>query len=428
MSVLTEPIISVSHVSKRYRLGKIGMTSLRDEIQRWWERRRAGKTRSKPTEFWALRDVSFDVEPGQVVGIIDRNGAGKSTMLKLLSRITEPTSGEIHLRGRVASLLEVGTGFHPELSGRENIYLNGAVLGMTKAEIRRKFDEIVEFSEIGKFIDTPVKRYSSGMYVRLAFAVAAHLEPEILIIDEVLAVGDVAFQRKCLGKVQDISRNSNRTVLFVSHNMNAIETICSACVWLRGGQLVAQGRNVREIVRSYVADQSQRREPMWTNPGKSWHNDWFQLNRFYATDGNGALLTHPARNDEPVNVVIEGEVLKPDASLQVGYGLYNGDGDLLYWSTNLDQPEAEWVHLEKGPCRLTSQIPPRFVNEGEYRIDLLLRLYRRAWICEPGGRSPNIHFEIRGGLSESPCWIERRPGCVAPVLPWDVRTGVESFA
>ena len=192
-------------------------------------------------EFWALKDVSFEVKQGEVVGIIGRNGAGKSTLLKILSRITEPTAGRVTLRGRVASLLEVGTGFHPELTGRENIYLNGAILGMTRAEIRRKFDEIVAFAEVEKFLDTPVKRYSTGMYVRLAFAVAAHLEPEILIVDEVLAVGDAEFQKKCLGKMDEVSRRDGRTVLFVSHNMGAIERLSSRALLMRDGRLSVQG-------------------------------------------------------------------------------------------------------------------------------------------------------------------------------------------
>ena len=235
---MSQPIIQVRNISKKYRLGKIGMTSFRDEIGRLTDRLRGRSHATTPseTEFWALRDINFDVTPGEVVGIIGRNGAGKSTLLKILSRITEPTTGEILMHGRLASLLEVGTGFHPELSGRENIFLNGAILGMRKIEIARKFDEIVAFSEIGGFIDTPVKRYSSGMYVRLAFAVAAHLEPEILLVDEVLAVGDVDFQNKCLGKMENISHGQHRTVLFVSHNMTAIRRLCNRCVLLERGQ------------------------------------------------------------------------------------------------------------------------------------------------------------------------------------------------
>jgi lipopolysaccharide transport system ATP-binding protein len=202
-------------------------------------------------EFWALRDVSFGVAPGEAVGIVGRNGAGKSTLLKLLSRITEPSAGSIRLRGRVASLLEVGTGFHPELTGRENVFLNGAILGMSRAEIKRKFDEIVAFAEVEKFLDTPVKHYSSGMYTRLAFAVAAHLEPEILIVDEVLAVGDAEFQKKCLGKMQAVSQSEGRTVLFVSHNMGAVTTLCRTAVWLQSGKVVQIG-SAREVVNEYL--------------------------------------------------------------------------------------------------------------------------------------------------------------------------------
>lgn len=229
------PIIEVRGVSKRYCLGSIGIRSLRDDLQRWlrWDSTR----RVNEADFVALNDVSFDVNPGEVIGLIGRNGAGKSTLLKILSRITEPSTGEIALRGRIGSLLEVGTGFHPELSGRDNIFLNGAILGMSRSEIARKFDEIVAFSEVEKFIDTPVKRYSSGMYVRLAFAVAAHLEPEILIVDEVLAVGDQQFQKKCLGKMQDVSNREGRTVLIVSHTMPVILQLANRCVVLEGGEM-----------------------------------------------------------------------------------------------------------------------------------------------------------------------------------------------
>jgi lipopolysaccharide transport system ATP-binding protein len=265
-----QPIISVKGLSKRYKLGVFNAKTLREEAEAFLARFARGKqgtggrgqvsglstldasrsTPSAPDEFWALKDVSFDVQPGEVIGVIGRNGAGKSTLLKILSRITEPTSGEARIRGRVASLLEVGTGFHPELSGRENIFLNGAILGMTKAEVRSKFDEIVAFAEIEKFIDTPVKRYSSGMYVRLAFAVAAHLEPEILIVDEVLAVGDVNFQRKCLGKMKSVAKQDGRTVLFVSHNASALRTLCTRGIVLRSGELVAQGE-INQLVTDY---------------------------------------------------------------------------------------------------------------------------------------------------------------------------------
>ena len=271
--------IAVERISKQYRLGQIGATTLNDSLQRLWRRIR-GRHPADPQGFagkdvrttgpaaaeagenqdwiWALRDVSFEVHKGEVIGIIGRNGAGKSTLLKVLTRITEPTSGRAVLRGRVSSLLEVGTGFHPELSGRENAYLNGAILGMRRSEIDRKFDEIVAFSEVERFIDTPVKRYSSGMYVRLAFAVAAHLEPEILLVDEVLAVGDIGFQKKCLGKMEQVARQG-RTVLFVSHNMAAIQALCSRAILLEEGKVVFNGAQ-DEAVRAYIASVVRRSE------------------------------------------------------------------------------------------------------------------------------------------------------------------------
>jgi len=242
---MSSPVISIEGLGKRYYLSHQAPETLRDRlthgVRGLWQRMAGGEPRPTQEEFWALRDVAFEVNQGDVVGIIGRNGAGKSTLLKILSRITEPTTGRVRIRGRVASLLEVGTGFHPELSGRENIFLNGAILGMSRAEIRRKFDEIVAFAEVERFLDTQVKHYSSGMYVRLAFAVAAHLEPEILIVDEVLAVGDIAFQKKCLGKMQDVSRTEGRTVLFVSHNLPSIRQLCRSAILLAGGRVQSTG-------------------------------------------------------------------------------------------------------------------------------------------------------------------------------------------
>ena len=262
MSDMSRPIIEVENISKRYRLGQYNAQTMREEVENLFLRfRRNGKDASVPgmsaknPEFLALRDVSFSVQTGEVVGIIGRNGAGKSTLLKLLSRVTEPTSGQIRIRGRVASLLEVGTGFHPDLTGRENVYLNGAILGMTRVEMRRKFDEIVAFADVEKFLETPVKRYSSGMYVRLAFAVAAHLEPEILIVDEVLAVGDTEFQRKCLGKMRDVA-GQGRTVLFVSHSMAAVKALCTRGLLLAEGCIVSQGA-VGTVISEYSNSSTQ---------------------------------------------------------------------------------------------------------------------------------------------------------------------------
>jgi lipopolysaccharide transport system ATP-binding protein len=261
--VTSDPVIVVENVSKRYLLGhQVRNDSIRDRLTRGFKAAkgslRAGPRPPTPAveEFWALRNLSFEVRRGQILGIIGKNGAGKSTLLKILSRITEPTDGRIRMRGRVASLLEVGTGFHPELSGRENVYLNGAILGMSRAEITRKFDEIVAFSEVERFLDTPVKHYSSGMYVRLAFAIAAHLESEILIVDEVLAVGDAQFQKKCLSKVGEMTRGGGRTVLFVSHNSAALQSICDTAIWLKQGQLAGQGP-INECLAEYLRTGSQ---------------------------------------------------------------------------------------------------------------------------------------------------------------------------
>ncbi len=256
-------VISVENLSKSYQLGVIGTGTFRGDFQRWWARQRgkpdpyqrvgeADHGNRQGETIWALKDINFTVQQGEVLGIIGRNGAGKSTVLKIISQVTAPTSGEVKVKGRIASLLEVGTGFHPELTGRENIFLNGAILGMSRDEIKRKFDEIVDFSGVEQFIDTPVKRYSSGMYVRLAFAVAAHLDPEILIVDEVLAVGDAEFQKKCLGKMGDVAKGG-RTVLFVSHNMVSIQNLCTDCIYIDGGRINVNGQT-EEVIRKYLLD------------------------------------------------------------------------------------------------------------------------------------------------------------------------------
>jgi lipopolysaccharide transport system ATP-binding protein len=273
---MSTPAIAVRGVSKRYRVGMhvAGYSTLRERFTVSWLRENARRKREHRAlagdgTFWALQDVSFEVQPGEVVGVIGRNGAGKSTLLKILSRITEPTAGTIEYRGRLGSLLEVGTGFHPELSGRENIYLNGAILGMTRSHIDRNLDAIVSFAEVERFLDTPVKRYSSGMHLRLAFSVAAHLEPDVLIVDEVLAVGDLAFQRKCMAKMEDVA-GEGRTVLFVSHNLGAVKTLCQTGVLLHHGQLVYRG-TIDETIAEYGASLS---EPVETSVGRS---GWRQL-------------------------------------------------------------------------------------------------------------------------------------------------------
>ena len=285
-----EAMLRLYHVSKKYRLGAIGGNTLKSEIQSRWAARRGkddpgsviGDKRRIGDEFWALRDINLEIYNGEAVGIIGRNGAGKSTLLKLISRITAPTEGSIELWGRVASMLEVGTGFHGEMTGRENIYMNGAILGMSKAEIKSKIDDIIEFSEIGEFIDTPVKRYSSGMFVKLAFSVAAHLDAEIMIMDEVLAVGDVAFQKKCLAKMREAAHQQDRTVLYVSHNMNTIRQLCDKCIVLDKGRIIFRG-DVEKAIELYTAVTPQK------TPGKyiydeSYHNDQWKRPDFNILD------------------------------------------------------------------------------------------------------------------------------------------------
>ena len=295
---MSNRIICVENVSKRYQLGDgrfhgDGLRHKLDHMLRSPFKRRNGaaiKLGTKDAHFWALRDLSFSIEEGEVVGVIGRNGAGKSTLLKILSRITEPSAGRVRLRGRVASLLEVGTGFHPELSGRENIYLNGAILGMRRAEIKKKFDEIVEFSEIEQFIDTPVKRYSSGMYVRLAFSVAAHLDPDVLIVDEILAVGDAAFQKKCLGKMEEASKKGGRTVLFVSHQTGVIQHLCGRCILLEGGKIGFDGKTMDALDYYAASSRKLSQASLVDRVDRQGVGD-ARVNSVYFVDSSGAVVS-----------------------------------------------------------------------------------------------------------------------------------------
>jgi lipopolysaccharide transport system ATP-binding protein len=366
---------------------------------------------------WALDDVSFEIKQGQVVGIIGRNGAGKSTLLKVLSRITEPTRGVVDIWGRVGSLLEVGTGFHPELTGRENVYLNGAILGMHREEIARKFDEIVEFAEIEKFIDTPVKFYSTGMYLRLAFSVAAHLEPDILLIDEILAVGDAAFQKKCLGKMGDVA-HQGRTVLFVSHQMNAIRELCPNCMWLDRGRLIDQGESAR-IVAKYLSHGLTKNE--WTAQGEesTVDNPYFNPLRFCIVNQSLEPISHDIRADEDFGILIEGEAVKLNSALTVGFAIFAPSGELMFWSLHTDVAEQDWPAIEIGKNCLVAWIPPHLLNEGDYRIEMIVSLHFKEWIIQPGVNAPSIGLSIRGGLSQSPHWIMARPGTMAPVIKFE---------
>ncbi len=364
------PIIEVESLSKRYRLGAIGATSLRETLSQWWDRRNGRLPPSESGDFWALRNVSFSVQPGEVVGVLGRNGAGKSTLLKILSRITEPTSGRARIRGRVASLLEVGTGFHPDLTGRENIYINGAILGMTRADIRRRFDDIVAFAEIESFVDTPVKRYSSGMYVRLAFAVAAHLEPEILIIDEVLAVGDASFQKKCLGKMRDVSEHDGRTVIFVSHNLDSVIRLCGRALLLRQGQLVADGP-APEVVNTYLGqDRVAKSEIILSQfPRNDALRQSAILRILSSADAGKLPWIFPFGETLAFRVVLE--VVRPVSQLELGFAVFSATGFEIASATSRGRTPT-WAQ-SCGRCEVDVSLPSLRLAPGHYSLNLGLR-------------------------------------------------------
>jgi lipopolysaccharide transport system ATP-binding protein len=377
-----KPIILVEHLSKRYVISHQSRPSydtLRDVVTAL-PRKLLGRTKTTTEELWALRDVAFDAQPGDRVGVIGRNGAGKSTLLKLLSRITSPTSGRITLRGRVASLLEVGTGFHPELAGRENIFLNGAVLGMSRAEVRKRFDEIVDFAGVERFLDTPVKRYSSGMYVRLAFAVAAHLESEILIIDEVLSVGDAEFQKKCLGKMDDVAKNQGRTLLFVSHNMGAIQQLCNHAVVLMAGEVAFRG-DVAEGIRTYLDKCVSA--PAGINKDRTRLSQQNQFVTAHTADARNTF-TNQYKYDDPIRVCFELFIPEWIDALHVSLSPYDKHRRRIF---TIEIPLKE--HYRGDPfMRFAVTVPGGFLCAGEYSWmlyihDPLIRLFElNDGVCE----------------------------------------------
>jgi lipopolysaccharide transport system ATP-binding protein len=376
---MMRPIIKVEGISKRYQIGAQRKTAatLSDTMAEVMAAplRRLRRNQSRRDEtFWALKDVSFEVHPGEVVGIIGRNGAGKSTLLKLLSRITEPTEGRAQLYGRVGSLLEVGTGFHPELTGRENIYLNGAVLGMRRNEIGRKFDEIVAFAEIDRFLETPVKRYSSGMYMRLAFAVAAHLEPEILMVDEVLAVGDASFQKKCLGKMKDVAEGG-RTVMFVSHNLGSIASLCSRVILLSDGRKCGEGPPT-EIIGSYISRGKELTgERIWAEPQSAPGNEKVRVHAVRIISGGEITADVDIQNE--VRVEVEFWNLRPGARLMTSIHLLDHVGTGVLSSANMHSANLlrdDWFNEPHpvGLYRAACTLPGNFLNEGRYHINALV--------------------------------------------------------
>lgn len=416
---MSDTVIRVENLGKKYIIGhqqQAGYLTLREEITKRFSLilNPFSKRVSHPAkeEFWALNDISFEIKQGEVIGIIGRNGAGKSTLLKLLSRITEPTCGRISLTGRVASLLEVGTGFHPELTGRENIFLNGAILGMSRREIVRKFDEIVAFSEVEKFLDTPVKRYSSGMYVRLAFAVAAHLEPEILVVDEVLAVGDAQFQKKCLGKMKDVS-GEGRTVIFVSHNLGAVSQLCPNCLWLEQGKIQDYGATSL-MVSSYL-----RSCDASSGTGQSIFKEDLEKDsqlRQVRLLTEERVVTQTFDCDEPVVVELVYQVRRRVPGLYCYLEISRIDGICVMVSDSFDMGDNPLSDLPPGMYCIKVSIPPRTLGHGDYTIYLNF--------ASPAGNKFNIDspdivctftlndFTTRRG--------NKRPGYFSTLANWDV--------
>ena len=371
---MAKPIIQAEDISKVYRLGMLGSGSVKKDIKRWWLKNVTkkeskyfggviGENDDPDQSFWALRNVSFEINEGDVWGIIGSNGAGKSTFLKILSRITKPSSGAIRGRGKISSLLEVGTGFHPELTGRENIYISGHFLGMTRNDIKRNFDEIVAFSGVEQFIDTPVKRYSSGMYVRLAFAVAAHLDPDILIVDEVLAVGDAEFQKRCMGKMKDVSTNKGRTIIFVSHNMQAVNSLCSQAIWLQSGKIKSTG-HAHNVINQYLG----------AHQRKLWHQEWQPEN----APGNEFIRVLSVKLEPdipelgiPLNITNSLKVKftfqnnSNDVNLVAGLHLFTLSGECVF---DVSTPPSVFKQgLMEGEC----SIPGNFLNDGSYYFSII---------------------------------------------------------
>jgi len=425
--------IKFDNISKQYRLGNVGTGTLSHDLNRWWAMNIRGKedpylkigsvnersTKADSDYVWALRDINFEVQQGEVLGIIGKNGAGKSTLLKILSRVTSPTTGEINARGRIASLLEVGTGFHPEMTGRENIFMNGSIMGMTKAEIRRKMDEIVDFAGIERYIDTPVKRYSSGMTVRLGFAIAAHLEPEILVVDEVLAVGDAEFQKKAIGKIQDISKGEGRTVLFVSHNMNAINDLCYNAIVLSEGSIEMYDKT-KIVIDKYLASVSDiKSESNWHTenaPG----NDFIKLRKAYAVDSNYVPLKYAFINQK-IGFCVEYDVLSHIPFFTHGINVYNVMGMHLFTSHDNHEFERK-KEIKKGRYKTVVWIPENLLQNGEIEFSYACMRYNPFDVLFHEKSLIRINvIEIMETITRNDNYRADLPGLVRPFLCWDER-------
>ncbi len=413
---MSEIVIRANHLGKQYRLGALyeqRYRTLRESLGNLFRR---GETRSYET-IWALRDVSFEVKQGQVLGVIGRNGAGKSTLLKLLSRVTEPTEGEAEIHGRVGSLLEVGTGFHPELTGRENIFLNGAILGMRRSEIERKFDEIVAFAEVEQFIDTPVKRYSSGMYLRLAFAVAAHLEPEILVVDEVLAVGDAEFQRKCLGKMGDVAREG-RTVLFVSHNMSAILRLTEETLVIEKGRLALRAPTPQAVDYYLSRGFAREGERIWEADEVPASAMPFRPLAVRLRNPRGEVV-NSIRSAETNTIEVEYCLDAPITGLRVGIYLMSMRGETIFTSFDTDDPQVfeQMAVRPAGHYLSRCTLPADLLNEGRFVIGMNASSYRvRRYFQDEQA----LTFSVDATGAPGTQWPETRLGAVRPRLEWKI--------
>lgn len=419
---MSEIVIQAENVSKQYRLGSVGTGSLAHDINRAWYKLRGKEdpylkvgdendraSKGDSMYVWALQDVGFDVKHGEVLGIIGRNGAGKSTLLKILSRTTMPTKGKIGIKGRVASLLEVGTGFHPELTGRENVFLNGAILGMTKTEIRRKFDEIVNFAGVERYIDTPVKRYSSGMYVRLAFGVAAHLEPEILIVDEVLAVGDADFQNKALGKMKEVSSKEGRTVLFVSHNMSAVRNLCNRALLLVNGKLKTEGMP-DDVINAYLLENTNEAlEREFNDPATAPGNDKVRFKSIrvvpQVSNSREAMTVKT-----PIHIEFEFYNMMGPAVLNTSLMLCNLADDVVFNAI------SKVEELENGLYKAVLEIPGDFLNDGGYYINVMI-VYNASKVIYHFDKAVIFSLEDRRSFTN---WHRKWVGVVRPQFPFNI--------
>ena len=425
---MSETAIKFENISKQYRLGLVSTKTLSHDLNRWWQTTILRKedpyltvgdindraTISESGYVWALRDIDFDIKQGEVLGIIGKNGAGKSTLLKILSRVTTPTTGIIKAKGRIASLLEVGTGFHPELTGRENIYMNGAIMGMTKAEITSKLDEIVDFAGVARYLDTPAKRYSSGMVVRLGFSIAAHLEPEILVVDEVLAVGDAEFQKKAIGKMQDVSRGEGRTVLFVSHNMASINTLCNRICCLKDGMVAFTG-SVSDGISFYLNDNQTKtgdsKGSIQNKIQKLKKDDAFELLDVYVADQNNEILS----TSNPVDIVFQYKVKKSILGLRVGFDIRDNQSGTILFRTFHDELNNEIVSIEPGTYKSMASIPANLLKSGSYQISVVVTIHCIRWIVYDE-LFFNIDIENIDGVNS--VYSDGRPGVIMPCIGW----------